>query len=187
MAFNAKNLSYRECPRPTSGCIARMLIASYLDVQEPVFLQLLRQEHQGSSPGTSRTSVTDHRKHLKQVEDDQPTYIMEGDGEVVSKATFDQMVSHSDIETQNAVNSANEGRKGVSGETQAAQESHLTNPCDATKSPATAIGARTRKRRIKVINESAEVSCDQNVEKNPQTSTKAKRSKKVKLSFEDSV
>lgn len=186
MTFNAKNLSYRECLRPISRQIARKLMISYSDTHEPVFLQRLRHEHQGSSPGTNRPPVNDRRKHLKQTaEDDQPTYVMEGDGETVSKADFDQMVSQSDIETQNAGNSVNTGRESLPGEEQALQGSPLTTPCDATKSHTTAIGARTRKRRIKAVNESAEVSCDQNPEKNTQTPIKGKRSKKVKLSFED--
>ena len=189
MTFNAKNLSYRECPRLMSGHIARRLMINYPDTHEPVFLQRLRHGHQGSSPGMNSTPVNDRCKHLKQsAEDDQPTYVMEGGGETVSKAEFDQMVSQSDIETQNASNSVNKGREGVPGvpvERQALQGSPLTTPCDATKSHTTAIGARTRKRRIKAVNDSAEVSWDQNPEKDPQTPIKGKRSKKVKLSFED--
>ena len=186
MTFNAKNLNYGECPRPRSGHIAGKLMIYYSDAHEPVFLQRLRNEHQGSSPGMNRTPVNDRRKHLKQsAEDDQPTYVMEGDGETVSKADFDQMVSQSDIETQNAANSVNTGREGVEGERQALQGSPRSTPCDATKSHTTTIGARTRKRRIKAVNESAEVGCDQKPEKKPQPPINGKRSKKVKLSFED--
>ncbi|MDI1489399.1 MAG: hypothetical protein OHK93_008677 [Ramalina farinacea] len=166
MTFNAKNLSYHT--------------------HEPVFLQRLRHEHQGSSPGMNRTPVNDRRKHLKQsAEDDQPTYVMEGDGETVSKADFDQMVSQSDIETQNVGNAVNTGKEDVPGKRQALQGSPLTTPCDAIQSHTTTIGAKSRKRGIKAVNESAELSCDQNSEKKPQTPIKGKRSKKVKLSFED--
>lgn len=186
MAFNAKNLSYREWPGPMCGQYASRLMANYLDTQEPAFLRRLRHEHQGSSPDARRTSVSNHRRYLKEpAEDDQPTYVVEGDGEIVSKADFDQMVSEPDIETQNAVEIADSSTKAISGEGEALQEPQLAPRCDATKGHSTAIGARIRKRQIKAVDESADVSCDDHSEERPQTKTKARRSKKIKLSFED--
>ena len=183
MTFNAKNLIYREGPRPMSGHIARRLMVTYSDTHEPVFLQRLRQEHQGSSRDMNKPPVNDRHKHMRQsAEDNQPTYVMEGDGETVSKADFDRLISQSDNETPNAGNSVNKGKEA---ERRALQGSLLTTPCDAAKSHTTVIGARTRKRQIKAVNESADLSRDQNPDKNPQTPIKVKKSKKVKLSFEN--
>ncbi|KAF2462105.1 hypothetical protein BDY21DRAFT_277391 [Lineolata rhizophorae] len=156
MSFKAKNLSY--------------------EAKEPAFLRRLRGEV-AADPGTEsrdRPSVARPKRLKNDDDDDEPTYVVEGSHDTLSKAEYDALVS-------------GKSPDGEDGETKAGAPESSSK--DAKEDPSrkkqhvAEVGQHQKKRKAaKVVGDAAEDTQDapRSRPKKPKKKTKA-----VKLSFGD--
>jgi len=153
--------------------------------REPNFLQKLRSEHGANDHGRHERPMARPRKNIiDEGDDDEPTYVVEG--KPLSKDEYDQLVQ-STAPTEMPQKPHHVCLAESSGnESATAATANENAPEIPTKEQVGVIGSTNKKRLAKVITGDGEAkeSHRQAISKDHQRA-KAKKSKKVKLSFDE--
>ncbi|KAK4696515.1 hypothetical protein P7C71_g1414, partial [Lecanoromycetidae sp. Uapishka_2] len=167
MSFNSKNLIYES--------------------NEPAFLRQLRGQHGNVDSARHERPLARPKKQVKDgEEDDQPTYVVEDTQDILSKTDYESLLKN-EADEQDAKGPLPFPRAVPKEGLYVDANNESARETASTKKPVAAIGASNKRRLAKVVgNEEKKV--DELVGGDPSTSAKkaaAKKSKKVKLSFDE--
>lgn len=124
-----------------------------------------------------------------ELEDDAPTYVDERSQNVVSKETYEAMISKNEVEDSRLAHPSGCAEEEESAQTAAFNETTLGSM--TPKEPTANIGRSTRKRLVKVVGDPgdlAQASDETHRAYSPESlrrTKKSKKSKKIKLSFDE--
>ena len=159
-----------------------------VEPNEPAFLRRLKSEYQGGDPARHERPPARPRKHVREGEDDdQPTYVLEGSQNTLSKAEYEALMGVSrdcKLEGTEAASSpqlVHVDDKRVGTKTEISDDTGTANQKTAS------IGCLNKRRLAKIIAEDddrpesiADEDSTQIIKK-----PKVKKAKKVKLSFDE--
>ncbi|KAL9131812.1 MAG: hypothetical protein Q9217_000339 [Psora testacea] len=140
--------------------------------KEPAFLRRIRSEH---ASGRHESPIARPRKHVEAAdEDDEPTYIVENSQETMSRDQYDALVEDARAGSHQAHSQPGDGN----GKESKHADIVTTESTGLVREQFATIGGANKKRQAKVIGGDYEKS------QHDQKKYKAKKSKKVKLSFD---
>lgn len=168
---------------------------SYDTSNEPAFLRRLRAQNSGQDDRHERPVARPQRLQ-KDTEDDDPTYVVEGSDETLSKAEYEALVSG---KSKDNSETADGEFVGVTGESEGSEPKASGALPDVEEDEAEAerrkkrmveAGAGSKKRKVaKVVGADEEEGGKQDGDEVKQTKSVSKKAKKkgkpIKLSFED--
>ncbi|MCJ1247338.1 hypothetical protein MMC30_004552 [Trapelia coarctata] len=172
MSFNAKNLTYES--------------------KEPSFLRKLKSEYGGNNSGRHERPLARPRKQkgADEDEDDEPTYVVDGGRDTLTKAEYDALMNPQDEAVSQAKGvrdgEATESANGSAESTRIATDQAEDLPQPAKKEVVATIGGTGKRRIAKVVGDDPEGD-EGKEDRKPAASAKkaAKPKKKVKLSFDE--
>ena len=120
------------------------------------------------------------------LQDDQPTYVLEDSRDTLSKAEYNDLVEHNDKAKEKKTDLPLSEEEISSTAEDVKQDAHLPYPA-RTKEHAATIGGSTKRRLAKIYGDDGdELPRSESEDSAPQTKkSKAKKTKKVKLCFDD--
>lgn len=157
-------------------------------------MQRLRSEcGAGDSNRPERPLARPKRRRVSnELDDDAPTYVDEDSQNVVSKETYEAMISKNELEDPEQAHPSGRAEEEEEEVARTAAFSEPTTGSMTLKEPAANIGRSTKKRLVKVIGDdgdfaqaSDETRSGYNSPDNFRRTQKSKKSKKIKLSFDD--
>lgn len=160
-------------------CPSRLFLIYDLDAKEPAFLQKLRGQYGSNTGRLERPAVRATRlKVNKDDDDDEPTYVDEESNEVISKEEYKTLVRESG-QTEEDRDTPKDKPAGDEDKPEStSKQSNLTE-----------IGGQRKRKQAKVVGEENTESEDKKIETEeaqPKAATKkAKKPKKIKLSFDE--
>ena len=153
------------------------------DSNEPAFLRRLRAKHGGGDSERHERPLARPRKQVKDGEDDQPTYVVEGSQDILSKAEYEALMGTANDEKQDENEPASSPQPDLGG------GNEVSERVVPAKQKTAAIGGSNKRRLAKVFGEDGDDDGEPNVEEKGPAPTgkkpKAKKGKKVKLSFDE--
>lgn len=160
-----------------------------IDANEPSFLRKLRSEYGGSDSIRHERPLARPRKQIKDGEDDDhPTYVVEDTQDTMSKEAYDELLGSTKKVDETA-------EKGLAPPKQSDEnhEQTVNSPILSSQDPVpakehtAAIGGSNKRRLAKIVGGESETQISSTTEgpSNVQRKSKLKRSKKVKLSFDE--
>lgn len=181
----SQNLSYGVL---THSLCWQLLFIIGSECNEPSFLRKLRSKHGGADSVRHERPVARPRKQATGGEDDdQPTYVVEGSQDTLSKQEYEALIRKEQGEGESQGKS--EGRQQTLFEASASKEEAesegnitLENCLDLNKENIATIGGNHKKRNVTAIGADDKEDNEESGKKRP---IKAKRGKKVKLSFDE--
>ena len=188
MSFNAKNLSYGMSARP----MVWLVLNSPIESKEPNFLRKLRSEVGRGISDRHERPLARPKMQKNEDEDDQPTYVDEDSHDTISKADYDTLTSRSNDHTEEhgqdlaIKRPLNQSNGNLEKDVDKSNEPRLP---DTTNQGMTVIGTSYKKRLAKIVVEDDDRrETEQRKDlysdgKKP----KVKKSKKVKLSFDEAA
>ena len=151
-------------------------------------MQRLRSEYGGGDSGRHERPVARARKPKdpKDLDDDAPTYVDEQSQDVVSKEAYEAMISKDKPAASNQTDTPDRAEMGDDTHkgTTRKRTAEKSIPTEATAS----IGKSRRKRLAKVVGDDSETiqkGNQEDREESPERSKRVKKSKKIKLSFDE--
>ena len=115
--------------------------------------------------------------------DDEPTYVVEESQDTLSKQEYENLVQKEELNGEGQIRQIEFSEASVSKETpESAGKAHLDNTLDVTTEKAAAVGGTKKKRIITAIGADDNGDNESSEKIKP---FKAKKSKKVKLSFDE--
>lgn len=166
MTFNSKNLSYES--------------------NEPAFLRKLRSEYQGGDSARHERPLARPRKHIKDgEEDDQPTFVVEGSQDTLSKAEYEALMGVVSDEKHEGNEAVSDPQPGSKGEKPRECSTEFSDDSTPAKQINASIGASNKRRFAKIVGNEDEGPAESRDEDSARITKKpkAKKAKKVKLSF----
>ena len=159
-----------------------------LESNEPAFLRKLRSEYGGADSARHERPIARPRKHVKDdEEDDQPTFVVEGSQDTLSKAEYEALMAVASDEKHDG-NEAVSGRQpGADDEKPRGSNNEIPDDTTPAKQQNASIGASNKRRFAKIVGNEDEGIAKNHNEDSARTSkkTKTKKGKKVKLSFDE--
>ncbi|KAL2048173.1 hypothetical protein N7G274_000084 [Stereocaulon virgatum] len=167
MSYNAKNLSYNP--------------------KEPVFLRRLRAQHGSGDSARHERPLARPKKQVKDgEEDDQPTYVLEGSQDTISKAECETLMGTAYHERRDENETISSAKPDLGAQKPAKGASDVSEDVAPVKQKIAAIGSSNKRRLAKVVGEADDVDGDPDVKGNcPTPNRKKHKTKKVKLSFNE--
>lgn len=182
MGFNAKDLTYGIYFPLKSMNESNKRTES----NEPAFLRRLRSQHGGGDSARHERPLARPRKHVNNSdEDDQPTYVVEGRHDTLSKVEYEALLGSEKAEEQDGKDTPSPvaGTRDIGTRD---ENNASTKGAAQTKQHVTAIGALNKRRLPKVVGDGDEGGGGIMEESKPSgKKAKAKTGKKVKLSFDE--
>ncbi|KAK0507869.1 hypothetical protein JMJ35_009758 [Cladonia borealis] len=166
MTFNSKNLSYES--------------------NEPAFLRKLRSEYQGGDSARHERPLARPRKHIKDGdEDDEPTFVVEGSQDTLSKAEYEALMGVVSDEKHDGNEAVSDPQPESKDEKPGESSTEISDNSTPAKQVNASIGASNKRRFAKIVGDEDEGAAESRDENSPRTTKKpkAKKAKKVKLSF----
>ena len=159
------------------------------DSNEPAFLRRLRAKHGGGDSDRHERPLARPRKQVKDGEDDQPTYVVEGSQDTLSKAEYEALMGTANDEKQDENEPASSPQPDLGADKSARGGNEVSENVVPAKQKTAAIGGSNKRRLAKVVGEDGDDDGEPNVEEKGPAPTgkkpKAKKGKKVKLSFDE--
>ena len=150
---------------------------------EPAFLRKLRGEYGGAdSIRHERPLARPRKKATDGDDDDQPTYVVEGSQDTLSKHEYEALV-RKDMDDGEAEDQRQKGFEGstTTEKPQNEEKFRFENGFEPTQGQVAAIGGAKKKRNVIAIGADDQEDEQESGKKRP---SKAKKGKKVKLSFD---
>ena len=191
MAFNAKNLSYGMMIQLNSK-LARMDILTYkcanTDSNEPTFLRKLKAQYGEGETARHERPIARPRKQLIEGEgdDDQPTYVVEGTSDTVSKEEYEALVRDPSVSDKEPLNGESSSLSKTKEEGKPTEPDARVIDSDPKQEKSAAIGSSSKKRLVKAVGgEEQGDDVDTARPGEAQKKNKLKKAKKIKLSFDE--
>ena len=182
MTFNSKNLSYGanifELQRDNSN--------NGTESNEPAFLRKLRSEYQGGDSARHERPLARPRKQIKDGdEDDDPTFVVEGSEDTLSKAEYEALMGVVSDEKHDGNEAVFDPQPGSKDEKPREYSTEILVNSTPAKQINTSIGASNKRRFAKIVGDEDEGAAERREEDSARIAKKpkAKKAKKVKLSF----
>ena len=153
---------------------------------EPAFLRKLRSEYQGGDSARHERPLARPRKHIKDgEEDDQPTFVVEGSQDTLSKAEYEALMGVANDEKQDGNEAVSDTQPGSKDEKPRECSAEVSDNSMPVKQINASIGASNKRRFAKIVGNEEEGAAEGRDEDSARTTRKpkAKKAKKVKLSF----
>lgn len=156
------------------------------DPNEPAFLRRLRAQHESGDSARHERPLARPRKQVKDgEEDDQPTYVLEGSQDTLSKAEYEALMDTADHERQDENKAIPSAKPDLGTQKPASGASDVSEDVAPVKQKIAAIGSSNKRRLAKVVGEADDVDGDPDVKGTcPAPNRKMHKTKKVKLSFD---
>ena len=149
----------------------------------------VRGEHGVHDPSRHERPLARPRKQVQEEEkDEQPTYVMAGSQDTLSKAEYEALVATNDADKQDekAVPPSTEAHHGI--EKAELSKDEVTREAALVKQRVAGIGSSSKRRLAKVVGEDEEKgdgsTPHKNDSRNKDNKIRAKKGKKMKLSFD---
>lgn len=153
---------------------------------EPAFLRKLRSEYQGGDSARHERPLARPRKHIKDgEEDDQPTFVVEGSQDTLSKAEYEALIGVANDEKQDGNEAVSDTQPGSRDEKPRECSAEVSDNSMPVKQINALIGASNKRRFAKIVGNEDEGAAESREEESARATKKpkAKKGKKVKLSF----
>ncbi len=157
-----------------------------IESNEPAFLRKLRNEYRGGDSARHERPLARPRKHVKDgEEDDQPTFVVEGSQDTLSKAEYEALMGVASDEKRDGNKAVSDPQLGSKDEKPRKCSTEIPDYSTPAKPKSASIGASNKRRFAKIVGDEDEGTAESRDEDSAQTTKKpkAKKGKKVKLSF----
>ena len=157
-----------------------------IESNEPAFLRKLRNEYGGSDSARHDRPLARPRKHVKDgEEDDQPTFVVEGSQDTISKAEYEALMGVANDEKLDGNEAVSDPLPGSKDEKPRKCSTEIPDNPTPAKPKSSSIGASNKRRFAKIVGDEDEGTAESRDGNSAQTTQKpkAKKGKKVKLSF----
>lgn len=156
-----------------------------LESNEPAFLRKLRSEYGGADSARHERPLARPRKHVKDDEDDQPTFVVEGSQDTLSKAEYEALMEVASDEKHDGNEAVSDRQPGAEDEKPRDNSTEIPDNATPAKQQSASIGASNKRRFAKIVGDEDEGIAKSQEEDSARTTKKPKikKGKKVKLSF----
>ena len=157
-----------------------------IESDEPAFLRKLRNEYQGGDSARHERPLARPRKHVKDgEEDDEPTFVVEGSQDTLSKAEYEALMGVVSDEKHDGNEAVSDPQPISKDEKPSECSTEISDNSTPAKQINASIGASNKRRFAKVVGNEDEGAAESRDEDSARTTKtpKAKKAKKVKLSF----
>ena len=155
-----------------------------LEAKEPAFLRRLRSEQGAGDSGRHERPLARPRKPGGDLDDDGPTYVDEQSQDVVTNEEYEALISNT--EPPASITNNPLVPQSVEQPEQKVPVDESVTEIPAAKENVATVGRSTKRKLAKVVGEKEEIKDGAKSPKNEVKSAKQeKKSKKVKLSFDD--
>lgn len=153
---------------------------------EPAFLRELRSQYGGADSARHDRPLARPRKHVEDdEEDDQPTFVVEGSQDTLSKAEYEALMGVANDEKHDETEGVSDGQPSAEDEKPRDSSTEIPDNATPAKKQSASIGASNKRRFAKIVgNEDEGIAKSHGVDSARTTEKpKTKKGKKVKLSF----
>ena len=156
-----------------------------VESNEPTFLRKLRSEYGGADSARHERPLARPRKHVKDDEEDQPTFVVEGSQDTLSKAEYEALMGVASDEKHDGNEAVSDQRPGAEDEKPRDSSTEIPDNAAPAKQQNASIGASNKRRFAKIVGNEDEGTAKSHREDTARTTKKprTKKGKKVRLSF----
>ena len=157
-----------------------------IESNEPAFLRKLRNEYRGDDSARHERQLARPRKHvIDGEEEDQPTFVVEGSQDTLSKAEYEALMGVVSDEKHDGNEAVSDPQPGSKDESPRKGSTEIPDNSTPAKQQSASIGASNKRRFVKIVGAEDEGTAESQDGDSARTTKKpkAKKGKKVKLSF----
>ena len=161
-----------------------------IESNEPAFLRKLRNEYRGDDSARHERPLARPRKHVKDGdEDDQPTFVVEGSQDTLTKVEYEALMGLASDEKHDVNEAVSDPQPGSKDEKPRKGSTEIPDESTPAKQKSASIGASNKRRFAKIVGDEDEGTAESRDGDSARTpkKLKAKKGRKVKLSFAEEV